>query len=130
MRTSHLAITYSFFRTIILDLPPFYAVRSTGNKYLILFCKILFHNAIQHLQFKAELLSKHKRLSALWKFLKSGEKVTVPEMAAVIGKTIHYICLTFCGPCKLAYIKYKARSRLAGRPMHLDAVSDLQFQIN
>jgi len=115
---------------MILDFPPFYDVRSTANEYLILFCKILFHNGIEHLQFKVELLSKHKRLSALWKFLKAGEKVTVLEMATVIGKTTHYICVTFCGLCTLACIKYKARSRLAGQPMHLVAVSDLQFQSN
>jgi hypothetical protein len=69
-----------------VDFPPFYDVRSTANEYLILFCKILFHNGIQHLQFKVELLSKYKRLSALWKFFKAGEKVTVLEMVTVIGK--------------------------------------------
>lgn len=115
---------------MILGFPPFYVVRSTENGYLILFWKILFHDGIEHLQFKVELLSKYKRLSALWKFLKAGEKVIVPEMATVIGKTIHYICVTFCGLCMLAYIKHSARSRLVGRSMHLDAVFDLQFQSN
>jgi len=98
-------------------------VRSAGNEYLILFCKILFHNGRVHLQFKVEMLSKHKRLRALWQFLKAEERIIVPEIAIVIGKTIHYMCVTVCGLCTLAYIKYKA-----GRPMYFDAVSDLQFQ--
>jgi len=106
-----------------LGFSPLYAVRSTGNEYLILFCKILFLSAIAHLQFKDELLSKHKRLRALWQFLKAEETITVQETAIVIGKTIHYMCVTVCGLCTLAYIKYKA-----GRPMYFDAVSDLQFQ--
>jgi hypothetical protein len=130
VRISHPAITYSFFRTMILGFPLLYTARSTGNEYLIPFCKTLFRNGIQNLQFKVELLSKKKRPSALRKFLKAREKVTVLEMATVTGKTIHYICFTFCRLCTLGYIKYKARIRLAGRPMHLDVVSDLQFQSN
>ena len=90
VRTSYLARTYSFFRTMVLLFPPFSAVRGSKMKSVIPFCKILFHTGIKHFQFKVELLSTRKRFSALWKFLKAGEMVTLPEIAIVIGKTIHY----------------------------------------
>jgi hypothetical protein len=113
LRCENLASRNNVFilRTMILGFPPLYAARSTESEYLIPFSKILFHSGIQHLQFKAELLSKNKRLSALRKFLKAREKVTVPEMATVIGKTIHYICVTFCRLCTLGYIKIESQNQ-------------------